>query len=140
MQVIPGPRYVIAGFDGSPNSAEALRRAAVEARERHARLDVVRVIPRTGGVMRAPAAWFRLRGEVARLIPHTQHITTRLRIARGDPGTQLTRLAGRAEVLVIGARLNSGHGTPFGGDTVPTVLSNARCDVILCENGAEEEA
>jgi hypothetical protein len=42
MQVIPGPRYVPTGFDGSPNSAVALRRAATEAGERHARLDVVR--------------------------------------------------------------------------------------------------
>src|SRR5262245_29984890 len=117
MQVIPGPRYVIAGFDGSPNSVEALRRAATEARERHARLDVVRVIPR-GGLLRRPAAWFRLRDEVARFVPRTQHISTRLRIAQGDPGTQLARLADRAEVLVVGARLNSSHGRPFGGDTV----------------------
>ena len=139
MQVIPGPRYVIAGFDGSPNSVEALRRAATEAKERHARLDVVRVIPRSGGVLRGPAAWLRLRDEVARLIPRTQHISTRLRIARGDPGTQLTRLADRAEVLVIGARLNAQHGKPFGGDTVPAVLSNARCNVILCDNGSGDE-
>jgi nucleotide-binding universal stress UspA family protein len=140
MQVFPGPRYVITGFDGSPNSAAALRRAAAEARERHARLDVVRVIPRAGGALRTPAEWLRLRDEVARLVPRTQHISTRLRIARGDAGAQLTRLAGRAELLVIGARLNSRHGTPFGGDTVPAVLSNAPCKVIVCENDAEHEA
>jgi nucleotide-binding universal stress UspA family protein len=139
MQVIPGPRYVLAGFDGSPNSAEALRRAAAEARERHARLDVVRVIPRNG-IMHRVTEWLRLRGEVARLLPRTQHISTRLRIAHGDAGTQLTRLSDRAELLVVGARLNSHHGTPLGGDTVPALLSNARCEVIVCENGAREHA
>jgi nucleotide-binding universal stress UspA family protein len=139
MSVIPGPRFVIAGFDGSPNSAEALRRAADEARERHARLDVVRVIPR-GGILRTPRAWLRLRGEVARIVPRTQHISTRLRIAHGDPATRLARLAGRAEVLVIGARVNSRHGSPLGGHTVPAILSNVRCDVIVCENDAESAA
>ena len=138
MHIIPGPRYVLVGFDGSPNSAVALRRAAAEARRRHARLDVVRVISRDGGPLRGPKAWFRLRDEVARLLPRTQHVTTRLRIARGEPGAQLARLARRAEVLVVGSRLNSRHGALFGGDTVPTVLSNARCGVIICEDGAED--
>jgi nucleotide-binding universal stress UspA family protein len=139
MQVIPGPRYVIAGFDGSPNSAAALRRAAAEARERHARLDVVRVIP-GNGIRHRITAWLRLRREVSRLLPRTQHVSTRLRIARGDAGTQLARLSDRAELLVVGARLNSHHGSPLGGDTVPALLANARCHVIVCENGAREHA
>ncbi|GLY86745.1 universal stress protein [Actinoallomurus iriomotensis] len=137
MHIIPGPRYVLVGFDGSPNSAVALRRAAEEARRRHARLDVVRVIPRDGGPLRGPKAWLRLREEVARLLPRAQHVSTRLRIARGEPGAQLSRLADRAEVLVVGSRLNSRHGALFGGDTVPTVLSNARCGVIVCEDGTD---
>jgi nucleotide-binding universal stress UspA family protein len=137
MQVIPGPRYVLTGFDGSPNSAVALRRAATEARERHARLDVVRVIPRAGGFARIPAAWLRLRGEVARVVPRAQHISTRLRIVRGDAAEQLTRLADRADVLVVGARMNSRHGAPLGGDTVPAILSGAPCQVIICDDGAE---
>jgi len=135
MQVIPGPRYVLTGFDGSPNSTVALRRAANEARERHARLDVVRVIPRSGGFVRMPATWLRLRGEVARLVPRAQHVSTRLRVVRGDAAEQLTRLAHRADVLVVGARVNSRHGAPLGGDTVPAVLSGAPCKVIVCDDG-----
>jgi nucleotide-binding universal stress UspA family protein len=135
MQVIPGPRYVLTGFDGSPNSTVALRRAANEARERHARLDVVRVIPRSGGFVRMPVTWLRLRGEVARHVPRAQHVSTRLRVVRGDAAEQLTRLAHRADVVVVGARVNSRHGAPLGGDTVPAVLSGAPCKVIVCDDG-----
>jgi nucleotide-binding universal stress UspA family protein len=124
----------------SPNSAAALRRAAAEARRRHARLDVVRVIPRAGGFRRTLGAWLRLRNEVARLVPRTQHVSTRLRIARGDASAELNRLADRAELLVIGARLNSRRGAPLSGDTVPAVLSGAPCGVIVCEGDVQQEA
>lgn len=136
---IPGPRYVAVGYDGSPNSTAALRRAATEAQRRHARLDVINVIPREGGLRRTPAAWLRLRREVARLLPRLQHVTTRLRIARGDTSAELCRMAERAELLVIGARLNAEHGTPLGGETVPAVLSAAQCHVIVCEDQPADE-
>jgi nucleotide-binding universal stress UspA family protein len=132
--IIPGPRYVAVGYDGSPNSTVALRRAAAEARRRHARLDVVRVIPRPGGLRHTPASWLRLRREVARLLPRVQHVSTRLRIARGDTSTELCRIAEHAELLVIGARVNSRHGRPLGGMTVPAVLSGTPCEVVVCEN------
>lgn len=140
MPVIPGPRFIITGFDGSPNSVAALRRAATEAQKRHARLDVVRVVSQAGGLLRTPIEWLRLRGEVARLLPRSQHVTTRLRIARGEPGTELPRLAERAELLVIGARPNSAVGTPLGGHTVPAVLAGSPCEVIVCEGEARQDA
>ena len=87
-----------------------------------------------GGFGRTPGAWLRLRNEVAR----GQHISTRLRIVRGDAGPELTRPADHAEVIVIGARMN-GHGTPLNGDTVPTVLSGAPCEVIICEDGTTRD-
>src|SRR5437588_3553245 len=105
MHIIPGPRYVAVGYDGSPNSTAALRRAAVEAERRHARLDVIKVIPREGGLRRTPSDWLRLRKEVARLLPRLQHVSTRLRIGRGETSSELCRMADRAELLVIGTRV-----------------------------------
>jgi nucleotide-binding universal stress UspA family protein len=139
MHIIPGPRYVAVGYDGSPNSTAALRRAAAEAQRRHARLDVINVIPREGALRRTPAAWLRLRKEVARLLPRLQHVSTRLRIGRGDTSAELCRMAERAELLVIGARVNARHGTPLGGETVPAVLSAAPCEVIVCANETTDE-
>ncbi|GAA2107719.1 universal stress protein [Actinomadura alba] len=140
MPVIPGPRYVLIGFSGSPNSYAALNRAAAEAQKRHARLDVVRVIPATGGRLRTPAAWLRLRNDVARVLPRTQHLTTRLRIARGDVATELNRLARRADVLFLGARQTSAAANPLGGATVHALLSSSPCHVVICEGQSRQDA
>lgn len=136
MQVRPEPRRVVAGVDGSPNSIAALRRAAREAVERHACLDVVQVLaPGTGAgprPFRTVTAWLRLRALVARTTPRSQRITTRLHIAYGTPGDLLARASEHAELVVIGARARSEHGNPFGGDTVPAVRERARCEVVIC--------
>lgn len=137
---LPGPRYVVTGFDGSPNAHAALDRAAAEADRRHARLDVVRVIPAGDGPLRAAAAWLELRGQIARLLPRGRHVTTRLRIVRGEPAAGLVSAAAHAELITVGARLNSGHGDPLGGHTVPAVLSGARCQVVVCDGGDRRTA
>jgi len=136
MQVKPAQRCVVVGVDGSPNSIAALRRAAREARSRHARLDVVHVpdakatgLPRP---LRTFREWLRLRSLVADNLDRSQHLTTRLRILYGDPGPVLAEQAAHGELLVIGAREHSEHGSPFGGHTVPVVRSRATCEVIIC--------
>lgn len=136
MWVVPEQRSVVVGVDGSPNSMAALRRAAREASERHARLDVVRVMEPGDGPARRPfnaiREWLRLRRLVARLIPRSRHLTTRLRVLHGEPGPVLAGAAERAELLVVGARAHSEHGNPLGGDTVPVVRERARCEVVIC--------
>jgi nucleotide-binding universal stress UspA family protein len=140
MRIIPTQRCVLVGVDGSPNSIAALHRAADEAKRRGARLDVVNVISdRREGVFSRAAAWFRLRRLVARELPRTQHITTRLRIAYGNPAGVLIRVASRAELVLVGARGSSAHGNLIGGDTVPRVLSAAPCKVIICADQAHTE-
>lgn len=140
MRVVPAQRCVVVGVDGSPNSLAALRRAAEEADQRHARLDVIRVVspdehasPR---FLWTIARWLRLRSLVAHAIPRAQHITTRLRIAYGRPRQVLPKAASRAELLVIGAREHSARGNPLGGETVPAVLASAPCEVLVCADHA----
>lgn len=138
MQIFPDHRRIVVGVDGSPNSIAALRRAADEAERRHARLEVYRVLPegRPRGVIGSVNQWLRLRSLIARELPTTRHPMTRLHIAHGDPAAALVRAAGRAELLVIGAREHSEHGNPLGGPTVPAVLSGAPCEVIVCADHA----
>jgi nucleotide-binding universal stress UspA family protein len=145
MLIIPAQRCVLVGVDGSPNSIAALHRAAHEANLRRARLDVLRVVSDRRKWLLSPsrvAAWLRLRRLVARTLPRAQHITTRLRIAYGSPAGVLIRAAGGAELLVVGARGHSPHGSLLGGDTVPRVLSAAPCEVVVCADRApgEQEA
>jgi nucleotide-binding universal stress UspA family protein len=136
MWVMPEHRSVVVGVDGSPNSMAALRRAAREALDRHARLDVVRVLEADGATtprpLRTAREWLRLRRLVAGAIPRAQHLSTRLRVVRGGPGEALARAAEHAELLVIGARVHSEHGNPLGGDTVPVVRERARCQIVIC--------
>ncbi|MFB4300877.1 universal stress protein [Actinomadura sp. NTSP31] len=136
MQILLEHRAVVVGVDGSPNSLAALRRAAREAVERRARLDVIRVVNPGADAMPRPLRtakeWLRLRDLVAHAVPRTQHLTTRLKIAHGRPGEVLAKAAEHAELLVIGARVNSEHGNPFGGDTVPVARELARCPVVIC--------
>ncbi|MER7542923.1 universal stress protein [Actinomadura sp.] len=136
MWVMPEHRSVVVGVDGSPNSMAALRRAAREALERRARLDVVRVLEADGGAaprpLRTAREWLRLRRLVAGAVPRAQHLNTRLRVVRGAPGRALAEAAEHAELLVVGARLHSEHGNPLGGDTVPVVRELARCPIVIC--------
>ncbi|XVQ09675.1 universal stress protein [Spirillospora sp. CA-255316] len=136
MQVLPAQRCVIVGVDGSPNSIAALRRAATEARRRHARLDVVRILAPDSDPdsrrLRTIKEWLRLRNLVARTVPLSQHITTRLRFAYGEPSEVLTAQAAHGELVVIGARAHSEHGSPIGGHTVPHVWVHTRCELIIC--------
>ncbi|MFG2004497.1 universal stress protein [Spirillospora sp. NPDC048911] len=136
MHVRPDRRSVIVGVDGSPNSIAALRRAAAEAERRHAQLKVVRVLAPPAGrgrpAWRVAAEWLRLRELVAHTIPVSQHRTTRLRVLEGEPAMTLVGASAHSELLVIGARVRSDGGSPLGGGTVPGVLRDSPCEVIVC--------
>ncbi|MFD0688665.1 universal stress protein [Actinomadura fibrosa] len=136
MKLVPDQRRVVVGVDGSPNSIAALHRAAREARDRHARLLVLRVL-RPGDssaprLFRTAKEWKHLRTLVAAEVPRSQHPTTTLRIVYGEPGEVLAKASEHAELLVVGARLHSEYGNPLGGDTVPVVREKARCQLVIC--------
>ncbi|MEU6036792.1 universal stress protein [Actinomadura sp. NPDC047616] len=136
---MPGPRCVVVGVDGSPNSIAALRRAVTEAHRRNAVLDVIHVLGSHDGgprPLRTVVEWLRLRRLAAREIPRSRRLTARLRVPVGDPGQVLAAAGRRAELLVIGAREHSEHGNPLGGATVPVVLERAACEVVICADHA----
>jgi hypothetical protein len=97
-------------------------------------------------VLRSRAARHSLRGR------HGAIVSREMEVGNAPPRTQVcdrglrrlpelgVALRRAAEALVIGARVNSRHGAPLGGETVPAVLSAAPCEVIVCENdgGGEE--
>ncbi|MEO3809008.1 universal stress protein [Sphaerisporangium sp. B11E5] len=121
------PEYVVVGMDDSPHALAALRRAGEEAREREARLDVVRV-GREGEVV-TDAARRALDDLVASVLSAAGSVAVRCLIAAGRPGEVLTRHAADAALLVIGA----GYGQrPLDGSTVTAVLRSAPCPVLVC--------
>jgi nucleotide-binding universal stress UspA family protein len=95
-------RRVAVVVDGSEVSAALLRRAAAQARQRNALLDVVTILPADADTTVRVAARVRL-GEFTRLeCPYGAGAPVRLRVECGDPEVLLA-LIGEGAELVLGA-------------------------------------
>ncbi len=117
-----GPRVILVGVDGSPTSMRAAAYAAGLARRQHSRLVAVFVRtpapPVVGWVQGAEqiavdaAAELdaELRQELARAA-RVLGIEAEYRTARGDPVTELTRVADEvlADAVLVGASEQAGH-------------------------------
>ncbi|WP_037076280.1 universal stress protein [Pseudonocardia spinosispora] len=135
---------VVVGVSGSVGSLAALRRAVAEARARRAvlwsvlvwdagddrtvRRDPVAEVFRVweaDALVRLHAAWEQAVGAVP------TDPATRLFIAPGRPGPTLTRIADRADDLLV---VGSGTGGPFrrlrGGSVAAQCAAHARCCVL----------
>lgn len=134
MHAVTGPRRIVAGVDGSPNSIAALHRAVAEACRRPAGLDVVLVLPGTPDPAAYAAALESLTQLLAREYPRGLGVPVRRVVEHGDPARALVRQASGADLLVVGARANSGAGNPLGGDVVPVCLDWASCPMVVCAN------
>ena len=105
-QVLPEPparrRVVVVVVDGSPDSGEALRQAASQARQRNALLDIVHVAP--AGTEGAACILARVKlGEFTRReCPYGTGVPVRLRVECGDPLVVLGLAAAEAELLING--------------------------------------
>jgi nucleotide-binding universal stress UspA family protein len=103
-------RRVVVGVDGSPDSAAALQRAASQARQRNATLDVVCVIPGDADA-RAAALARALLGEFTRReCPYGIGAPVRLRVERGDPAVVMPLVSADAELLVTSPAARPGAG------------------------------
>jgi hypothetical protein len=117
----PDCRRVVVGVDGS-GSAAALQRAASQARQRNAMLDVVYVLP-DGTDARTAATARVMLGEFCRpACPYGAGVPVRLRVERGDPEVVLLLVsAGLADGAIY---MLSRSGPPLGRPLAGTITAS----------------
>jgi len=86
--------------DGSAGCASALLRAASQARQRSASLDVVSVLPPDATEEETTTARVRLGKFTRRVMPHGAGAPVRLKVVRGDPATAFLLAGAGAELLI----------------------------------------
>ena len=128
---VPTGRLVV-GVDDSLNSLAALRRAAWSADRRQAELEIVHVIPEDSDARALEAADRDLAALVSATLSAGLTVPVRRNVVRGEPGEVLARLSAEAELLVIGACVNSERRGVFSGDVARVCLRNAACPVDIC--------
>lgn len=134
------PRIVV-GIDGSPESKDALRWAADEARATGATVDaVISWDMPTGfgwGVVLPddydPAADARsvLEQAIVGVLGSEPDVAVRLLVERGQPAEILVRLSDGADELVVGSRGRGGFTGLLLGSTSSHCLHHARCPVVV---------
>jgi nucleotide-binding universal stress UspA family protein len=132
MDMAASRRRVVVGVHDSPNSTAALRRAASEACDRQADLNIVWIVPEGSDAQAAEVADRKLRGLVADALPAASAAAARVHVERGDPARTLVQLCAGAELLVIGACTNSDRRGVFAGGVARYCLRNAPCPVDIC--------
>ncbi len=95
---------VVLVVDGPPESGAALRQAASQARQRHALLDIVCIVPDGPDGPASIRARVKLGEFTRRECPHGIGVPVRLRVERGDPQKVLPEVAVEAELLINGLR------------------------------------
>jgi nucleotide-binding universal stress UspA family protein len=135
-------RKILVAVDGSADAAAALRHAAELARDQHATLVVVTVVPAAPPQVAAPsavaptaaeteAAYERILRRAVATLPSDVGVLTR--IARGRPARAIAAVAGETgcDLIVMGAH---GHGRlhhALIGSTSDAVVRSADRPVLL---------
>ena len=135
-------RKILVAVDGSADAVAALRHAAELARDQHATLVVVTVVPAAPPQVAAPsavgptaaeteAAYERILRRAVETVPADVGVVTR--IARGRPARAIAEVAGETgcDLIVMGAH---GHGRlhhALIGSTSDAVVRSADRPVLL---------
>ncbi|MEU6394664.1 universal stress protein [Streptomyces sp. NPDC046939] len=141
-------RPVVAGVDGSPESADSARWAVREASRRGTSLRLVHAVeglPPEGPRPRLPElsaplerAHRLLRAVVDDVAAHTPHVPVSADLIPGTPGEALLREASGAALLVLGSRGFGAVGGRLAGSAAAAVVGHARCPVVLVRAGTRE--
>jgi len=134
------PVRVIAGVDGSPNSAAALAWAAADARLRGGELVVVTACGRDmpgipGTAPPTPAAAEKacrdIQAQLLQALPAEAAPPVTTQVLHGDPVQVLTRTATEQDMLVVGTRGRSRLRTLLLGSVAQGCAERAACPVVV---------
>jgi nucleotide-binding universal stress UspA family protein len=135
-------RTILVAVDGSPDAAAALRHAASLARDQHAKLIVLTVIPAAPPQVANPAVMLPAPGDAdaafARIVRESvdalpSDIGVQTRLARGRPARRILEIAQECgcDLIVMGFH---GHGRlhhALVGSVSDRVLRESRLPVLL---------
>jgi nucleotide-binding universal stress UspA family protein len=149
-------RTILVAIDGSPDAAAALRHAVSLARDQHARLILLTVMPATapqvatpGAVATPPGAsedaFASILRESVETLPPDVGVQTRL--ARGRPAKRIVETAQECDcdLIVMGfhghgrlhhALIGSVSGSVLNSSTLPVLLMRASPDRAAAPSGA----
>lgn len=136
------PTPVVVGVDGSPESREAARLGAVEARARATRVVLLLVLPPAGRrrsredeltVDRAVrvAAGLLLDGIAEDVARHVPEVPVSTHVLEGRPADVLAEAGRTAALLVVGSRSTGGIGDVVLGSTAIDLVRAAPCPVLV---------
>jgi nucleotide-binding universal stress UspA family protein len=147
------PRRIVAGYDGSPEAADAVARARRLAAAADAVVHVLAVVdaapPTTGGfdaMVYLPEDWEEIaairrqeaREQLDELLGGATGLTAEL--VDGDPALALCEASRRADLLVVGSRHWGPLARLFVGSVAEYVVRHARCPVLVIPRRAATSA
>ena len=130
---------IVCGVDPSPQSTEALRRAARLARESGARLTLIHVEPPPRGealfappMARAPVTEPPSEESWCQLASELRGEQVELHYAMGEPGARIVEFARehRADLIVLGSAARSAPALALGS-CITRVIAHAPCPVLI---------
>jgi nucleotide-binding universal stress UspA family protein len=134
-------RSILAAFDGSPDAEAALKHAAALARDLHAKLVVLTVVPPpvyVGGIGAGAATVADVEQLLARELHQAvgalpQDVSVEARVARGRASDHILELAERCccDLIVMGFHGHSRLRQAVRGSVSDTVVRNSARPVLL---------
>ncbi len=133
---------IVVGLDGSKGAQAAARWAAAQARQNGSRIIAVYAVPRTElwGLSAVQVNIDKVLTEFHGLLDdkwstplHTADIAYTTQVVRGDPATELLRVAkkSKATMLILGSKSHTKLADMIVGGTVHKVINRSTLPVVL---------